>query len=104
MGTPNCPFRGERHHIVQAKAAEESDRERTVAEPPRWHVTPSARAVRLLGFRLRPHLLDLLALTLDLLLLPLHLPLGLPGGVFLILHRIPDYIAYATAQPPTNPP
>src|SRR5260370_15634767 len=59
-------------------------------------------AVRLLGFRLRSQLLDLLALTLDLLLLPLHLPLGLRGGVLLILHRIADYIAGSAAQNTTN--
>ena len=46
--------------------------------------------------------MDLLALTLDLLLLPLHLLLGLRGGVLLILDRIADYIAGAAAQKTTN--
>src|SRR5260370_690052 len=60
------------------------------------------RTVRLLGFRLRPHLLDLLALTLDLLLLPLHLPLGLRAGIFLILHRVADYVTGAATQNTTD--
>src|SRR5208337_3343625 len=60
------------------------------------------RADRLLGFRLRLQLLDLLALILDLLLLRLHLLLGLCVGVFLVLHRIADYIAGTTAQNATD--
>ena len=42
--------------------------------------------------------MNLLTLILDLLLLLLHLLLGLCVGVFLILHRIADYIAGTTTQ------
>ena len=54
--------------------------------------------VRLLGFRLRLELLNLLALILDLLLLLLHLRLGLLVGGFLILHRIANCKASTTAH------
>jgi hypothetical protein len=57
---------------------------------------------RLLGFRLRLHLLDLLALILDFLLLLLHLGLGLRIGVLRILHRIADYVASSAAEDTTE--
>ena len=60
------------------------------------------RAVRLLGFRLRLELLDLLALILKFLLLRLHLLLSLCVGVLLIQHRVADYVAGATAQNTTD--
>ncbi|MGA3228958.1 MAG: hypothetical protein ABSD51_03340, partial [Candidatus Binatus sp.] len=46
--------------------------------------------------------MNLLALTLDFLLLLLHLLLGLRVGVLRILHRIADCIASATAQKTTD--
>jgi hypothetical protein len=46
--------------------------------------------------------LNLLALILYFLLLLLHLLLGLRVGIFLILHRIADYVAGATAQKTTE--
>ena len=56
------------------------------------------RAGRLLSFGLRLHLLDLLVLILDFLLLLLYLLLGLRVGIFLVLHRIANYVASATAH------
>jgi hypothetical protein len=46
--------------------------------------------------------LDLLSLILDFLLLLIHLRLGLRVGVFLVLHRIANYVASAAAQHTTD--
>ena len=54
--------------------------------------------MRLLGFRLRLELLNLLALIFDFLLLRLHLRLGLRVGIFLVLHRIANYVACTAAH------
>ncbi len=62
----------------------------------------SIAGFRSLGFRLRFELLDLLALILDFLLLRLYLLLGLRVGVFLVLHRIPNYVASAAAHNTSN--
>src|SRR5712664_3170290 len=53
---------------------------------------------RLLGLALLPQLLNLHPLRLDLLLLLLDLSLSLLVGILLILHRVADYVAGATAH------
>ena len=55
-------------------------------------------SAELFGFLLTLHLLNLLTLLFQFLLLLLELCLSLLVGVLIVLHRVTDYIASATAQ------
>jgi hypothetical protein len=82
--------------LPKKKILAEKQKERR--HPRRRSFVGQIARVWLLGFRLRPELLDLLALILDFLLLRLDLSLGLRVGVLRILQRIADYVAGTTAQ------
>ena len=85
--------------VVLSAINENKKRRRRNAAPPfhLWNCT-----VCLLGLALLSQLLNLLPLRFDLTLLLIHLRLSLRIGVFLVLHRVADYVAGTAAQNATD--